>query len=498
MPKRARNRRRGSTAVATRAPDPLPPAALVPHLAPEALHQLIRHRGLDVSGELIAAATPEQLTAIFDIDVWRAAASGHDEQLDVNRFGEWIEALVESGDDVAARTIAALDAPLVIAALSRYVRVFDPATLAVPIDTDDEWPDVPAPGELSREVGGYVVRARRTDTWDAIVALLLALEELAPDRFQEIMRGCRRLSNSTPEIDGLDDLLGEPAQVLHDVGVDRDHRRVQLGYVTAADARAFLQMARQPHSHAASSSANPIVAAYFRAAADAGDHSQPPRAQLTGATAEPVRETRAGAEPRPAADADPVVLDARSRELAFLANALMAGGSVLSRAFTPREASEAAIAICQLGVASRPTIRGVSVDDDLIAAFEIGWTTLHELSLFVARQLIDALTHLRCADPAMLIGLSTLRRELVRHSRNGTPWLVHDALDVIATLDVPICSGLEALLSECPVLSDAVTAILDRRTSAIDPAAFQFISRPAQVRQVRTFASMLLGLLTRA
>ena len=73
-----------------------------------------------------------------------------------------------------------------------------------------------------------------------------------------------------------------------------------------------------------------------------------------------------------------------------------------------------------------------------------------------------------------------------------------DECVIIATLDVPICSGLEALLSECPVLSDAVTAILDRRTSAIDPAAFQFISSPAQVRQVRTFASMLHSLLTRA
>jgi hypothetical protein len=256
-------------------------------------------------------------------------------------------------------------------------------------------------------------------------------------------------------------------------------------------------MARQPRSHtsAPSSSANPIVAAHFRAAGDAGSLSRPPRAQLTGATAGPSREARADAELRHAASADDVAFDARSRELAFLANALMAGGSVLSRAFTPREASEAAIAICQLGVASRATIHTVSVDDDLIAAFESGWTTLHELSLFVARQLIEALTHLRCADTAIQVGLYTLRRELVRHCENGTPWLVHDALDVIATLDVPICSGLEAFLSECPVLSDAVTAILDHRTSAIDPTAFQFISSPAQVRQVRTFASMLLGLL---
>ena len=41
-------------------------ARVVPHLAPETLHQLIRHRGLDACGELVASMTPEQLTSVFD------------------------------------------------------------------------------------------------------------------------------------------------------------------------------------------------------------------------------------------------------------------------------------------------------------------------------------------------------------------------------------------------------------------------------------------------
>ena len=72
------------------------------------------------------------------------------------------------------------------------------------------------------EVGGYLVRAIRADAWDAIVALLLALDTGHPDCFHAVMRGCRRLSNSAPEIDGLDDLLMEPEQLLHDVALDRD------------------------------------------------------------------------------------------------------------------------------------------------------------------------------------------------------------------------------------------------------------------------------------
>ena len=95
------------------------------------------------------------------------------------------------------------------------------------------------------EVGGYLVRAIRPDAWDAIVALLLALDAGHPACFHAVMRGCRRLSNSTPEVDGLDNLLMEPEQRLHDVAADREQRRSQQGYSTAADARAFLEMARR-------------------------------------------------------------------------------------------------------------------------------------------------------------------------------------------------------------------------------------------------------------
>ena len=99
---------------------------------------------------------------------------------------------------------------------------------------------------LECEVGGYLVRARRTDAWDAIVTLLVTLETEHNHYFHAVMQGCRRLSNSRPEIDGLDDLLMAPEQHLHDVAIERERRRSRHGYATPADARAFLQMARQP------------------------------------------------------------------------------------------------------------------------------------------------------------------------------------------------------------------------------------------------------------
>src|SRR5207237_7874297 len=284
-------------------------ARVVPHLPPETLHRLIRSRGLDACSELITSATAAQLTSLFDLDLWRHARPGRDEQFDVDRFGEWLEVLVDTGHSVAARTVAALDKDLVIAGLSRYVRVFDPGIFEPTAQSDDEPMDrddamregdsmeidkardaesMPADDApmhdssgdpLECEVAGYIVRARRADAWDAIVTLLVALDAEHGHYFHAVMQGCRRLSNSRPEIDGLDDLLLAPEQHLREVAVERERRRSLQGYATPADARAFLEMARQPkHTRSGTSvtgsiKVNPIVTAYFRAVDEAPESS---------------------------------------------------------------------------------------------------------------------------------------------------------------------------------------------------------------------------------
>jgi hypothetical protein len=185
--------------------------------------------------------------------------------------------LVDTGESAAARTVAALDKHLVIVGLSRYLRVFDPGTFEPTESSDDELMDrnemmnsETSGHVLECEVGGYLVRARRTNAWDAIVTLLVMLNTEHNHYFHAVMQGCRRLSNSRPEIDGLDDLLTASEQHLHDVAIERERRRSRHGYATPADARAFLQMARQPqytpHMPNAPISINPIATAYFRAA----------------------------------------------------------------------------------------------------------------------------------------------------------------------------------------------------------------------------------------
>ena len=208
----------------------------------------------------------------------------------------------------------------------------------------------------------------------------------------------------------------------------------------------------------------------------------------------------------------------RSRELAFLANTLLAGSSVQSRPFTPKEASDAAASICNLGLECWParwpgaTADGASspreldmvtlpdaflVDHDLVTAFEVGWSVLYQdVSLFVADQLISTLADLRCADADIRLGLRSARHTLVKQREAGTPWLARDAADVLAMFDTIAWISVLGLLDECPILPEALTAVLERRRTSVSPTAFAFISTTAQVGDIRAFMRTLPGLLS--
>jgi len=527
-------------------------ARVVPHLAPETLHQLIHYRGLEACGELVTSATPAQLTSLLDLDLWRHAQPGRDEQFDVDRFGEWVEVLVETGESLAARTVAALDTHLVILGLSRYLRVLDPGTFEPTEASDDEPIDrhgmmnSETGGDVAEcEVGGYLLRARRTDAWDAIVTLLATLETEQSRCFQAVMQGCRLLSNSRPEIDGLDALLMAPEQHLHDAAMERERRRSRQGYTTAADARAFLQMARQAqHTPDAVAPAavpvatNPIATAYFRAAdeeADAPPQGAPASAPDTLPDAEiplsvdlvvellveagvmPARPRAlpgsAGEEPGAARlpllrrlmefvlHHDETAYVTRSREHAFLANTLLAGSSVQSRPFTPQEASDAAACICNLGLecwleAEPPDV--FLVDHNLVTAFEVGWSVLYkDVSLFAADELVSTLANLQCDEADTRLGLRALRRTLVKQRQAGTPWLARDAAEVLAMLDMTAWISVLGLLDECPIVPAALTAILERHTTSVSPTAFTFISTAAQIADIRLFMRALPDVLSR-
>jgi hypothetical protein len=202
----------------------------------------------------------------------------------------------------------------------------------------------------------------------------------------------------------------------------------------------------------------------------------------------------------------------RSRELAFLANTLLAGCSVQSRPFTPREASDAAASICNLGLeywpARWPSVTSATppdafppdsflVDHDLVTSFEVGWSVLHQdVSLLVAQQLISTLDGLHCIDRDIQLGLAALRRTLVKQRDAGTPWRARDAAEVLAMLDMTAWISVLGLLDECPVLPAALTAILEGRTRTVSPTEFDFIATAAQVGDVRIFLRKLPDVLS--
>jgi len=330
------------------------------------------------------------------------------------------------------------------------------------------------------------------------------------------MSALRPLSDSNRELDGLDVLLESGEQMMFDAAIERERRRTKQGFASPADARAFLQMSRSVRRGVVPPP-NPLARAYFRAvdSSPALDERDPPKAEtdndvmellteagvvlqqpqglLTGADEQsPDRLADMHRYLRIVFERNPAAYEERRAELAYLANVLIAGCSIQSRPFTAKEASDAAAAVCNLGLARSPLPEDSLVGHDLIGIFQIGWTALYEeVGMYAARTLIDVAGHLECSDKDIQSGLRALRIAMRRQVKAGTPWLAEPSLDVISMLDQPAWAALAALIAECPVIHDALTASLTGRAASIDPHGFTFIACNADIASVRDFMASL-------
>ena len=319
---------------------------------------------------------------------------------------------------------------------------------------------------------------------------------------------------------------------MFDLASDRETRREKQGYVTLAQARAFLQMARQlPIGDEQPPSDNPVARAYFRAVEwtappdDKGNAGRPSGRLLSASDSDPV--------PRDAVDAiagvpgaidvlrDAGVLTqpprarleaahgrpsrlalireylescvAGTEGLAFLANTIMAGCSIQARPFTAQEASDAAVAICNLGLENWPRRWPAR---DLVTAFQVGWTILHrDVCMYTAERLINVLAELRCTDRDIQLRLSQLRVALTKQCREGAPWRARNALEAIVMLDAPSWAALAGLIDECPVMHAAIGALRGSGARTISASAFEFISENGQIASVREFMRSLPAVL---
>ena len=494
-------------------------AKAIPQLQPQVLHRVIQFCGLDACAEIVALATPAQIERVLDADLWRAPAPGRDEAFDASRFGAWLDVLMQAGEDVAAKKLAGLDLQLVVAGFSQHVLVFDLAAV-MPYTTLDG-NDIAGrsfDNASTADVGGFVVEARRPDAWDTIVSMLAVLNVERPEYFRRLMRACVALSSGEREEDASHSLLDDRNQDLFDLASSRDARRDAAGYVTPADARAFLHAARALQLDCPQPSPDPLAHAYFRSLAcaetdglataphtddapqesiaDAPESAEaiaavmdalndagvvaPPRALLTSGDgdARRLRFVRAYLESTPSG----------GDELAYLTNVAMSGGAIQGRPVTAREAPEMVSATCNLGLEAWPK-EWPAVS--LVAAFQVGWTILYrDVCLYAAESLVDALAKVRHQDRELQLMINQLRRELIRHGQAGAPWRARDAFDAIMMLDTAAWAVSLALIDETPALHRAADpSKTPPRTIALDDVAY--ISSRAHVAHARAFMERL-------
>src|SRR6185312_13663564 len=368
-------------------------------------------------------ATREELNRVLDLELWRPATPGGEQAFDAGRFGEWLQVLLEAAPDVAAGTFAALDVDVATVGITRHVRVFDRAAVSGYTTLDGEQISGCEFDTATAEIGGYVVVSRATPAWDTTVDMLPTLAAEQPEHFHRLMRACVRLSNGEREKDGFHELPDDDAQAMVDLAANRDSRQEERGYVSAADARAFLEAARTDVA------ARPLEG----------------RDRDTAALATTSRLQFVARH---------LAVHPESEEaLAFLANVLIAGCPIQGRTFTVQEARDAALATSNLGLQHSP-------GQDLRTAFGTGWRILYRDVCLVAAQKLRL--------------------------PGDTPWTMRVVIDELLVFDMVAWAAFGGLVAEYPVMHAAIGGSLEGKTS-ISATDFELISETSQIGRVRRF-----------
>lgn len=473
----------------------------VARLEPAELHRLVQTVGLEDCGDIVALATPEQIARVFDADLWRSDRPGAEAQFDGDRFALWLEVLVDAGPSRAADKLAALDLDFVSSALTKHLFVFGPGWRLS--DRQIEF-------ERSFDIGGYTIATNRSESWDAFVEVLVALDTDRPDFLRRLLRECHLASMERLEIrTSPGDALDPRADQLSDVALDRERRREEQGFVPPTEAAAFLDAAARLNVDGpAMPGRDRLVENYVRrlgaiaATADAGPGAGV-RALLEGERDDgPARLPRIAGHMRAAYELDAMAYAARQAELGYLANTLFEGCTFNSRRFTGAEAYEAAAAISNLGLENWPRRWSAVTDDflvgqDLITVFRVGWTTLHQrVTLYAARRLDDVLSDLRFDDTGLNADISGFRRYLSECVYSGAPWRVCERLDVIATLDLPAWAMLLGILDRCPVVPKHAGRAADGERRLRVGSEIEFVSENRQIDWIIEFLDSLPETLT--
>nr|AGS77292.1 hypothetical protein [Myxococcus fulvus] len=494
--------------------------SIVQSLEAPVLSKLIDHIGLEDSGELVALATTEQLKQIFDEDLWKSQKPGKDATFDAERFGLWLQVMMEAGVEFAAQKLTELDEDLVTLALCKHVLVINIDQLAERMSgnsrsDDDDLTDKALESCLYEEFAEYQVIAKDHQSWDAILAVLIELDKNSHDFMTRMLDRCCYASTEYIEDNGgLYNVLSSEDMLEADVAAEREDRREQEGYVAPSSATSFLNLARVTPTEqlAASQARDHITQSYFRAveaprragpkkdaqALPRGAPGQSAQSEKVVLFLQQLREAEVLEEPRQnpllaageqqVVRAEPLSKHAiaalrernltayleRLKELSYLANVLMSGCSFGGRVFRPLEAADAAVAVCNLGLErflqedAGAAVSEMTVEQaaellerqDLVKLFQVGWSILHQdVLLFTARSLQDLLTRMASGlrDAQKVKELTRMAATLKADINAGKPWQSRGRLDGLGLiLDRSTLLSLKALLSEYPFLPRAI------------------------------------------
>jgi hypothetical protein len=373
--------------------------AAVRELPGAVLGKLIDRIGLEDAGELIALATTAQLERVFDDDLWRADRAGGDETFQPERFALWLRVMLEAGEDRLVQRLCELPQDLVALAVHRLVLVLDMDVLEEQLSPGDEEAEA-----LERALETSVVEeweefrliARDPDVWDDVWIALLSLDRDHHDRLRAILEQCCAMCTEyISGQGGLYQVLTADEMLDGDVAAARGDRRGAEGFISPADARAFLELARRGGGGDAR---DPITRAYFRGLGEPRIDSPRNRGTALTATTEVddltalLQEAQVIAPPPaphfaalPAQEEDeedddgqgaagsndgrahlvaplfeqamsdlrqrdPERFSARVRELGYLMNVWIAGGTHEGRRPRPVEALERVLETCEAGM----------------------------------------------------------------------------------------------------------------------------------------------------
>lgn len=387
--------------------------AAVRRLPGSALGRLIESVGLEDAAELVALATTTQLEAVFDEDLWRADPGEWEERLDAGRFGLWLHAFAEAGEEAVVHRLLELPFDLVTYAIHCLMLVIDIDSLAVATASPgrmDEFEEKALGAHQFEEWEEFRLISRNDSVWDELTQALLTLDRDHHALLRRILERCADLSCSwIDDHGGLYRVLSSERMLEGDLRAERDDRRGRAGYVSAADARAFLALARR--GEGSTEGRDAITKAYFRelerthvhprrarerranrassklaeliARSEMDQAAAPPPGKRARAASKERTPGRAivvhGSDPGRAPrlldralavlrQTRPERYDERMEELAYLANVLMAAPRARGPRLRPIEALEQALDVTTRGLEAALSAERRTVPDDPLDA----------------------------------------------------------------------------------------------------------------------------------